>query len=175
MLITAATTCSAQSTRSTCSSSRVWRGNGRCRMNGYVPPHWVGCRSSQTGACTLCGQILPRCIICAYSTLMRSLTIELIAGLRHVEARFSSAHAHDRDEMDPIPPHAAPSDTIEQAYICCLTCRHGGGCFEQLAGQRKLISGHANHILPWFQGGLDGEGAHDVCPVAGCPCECANI
>ena len=34
--------------------------------------------------------------------------------------------------------------------------------------------GHADHILPWFQGGLDGEPAHDTCPVSLCECECAN-
>lgn len=35
--------------------------------------------------------------------------------------------------------------------------------------------GHANHILPWFEGGLDGTPGHDVCAVAGCDCECANL
>lgn len=35
--------------------------------------------------------------------------------------------------------------------------------------------GHANHILPWFEGGLDGGIAHSVCAVADCDCECANI
>lgn len=52
------------------------------------------------------------------------------------------------------------ADTLDEAYVCCLSCRHGG---------------HANHILPWFNGGLDGEPAHDKCAVAGCECECANI
>jgi hypothetical protein len=69
-------------------------------------------------------------------------------------------------------------DTIDQAYVCCLTCRHGGESgldyYSILDGQLTVL-GHANHIVPWFQGGLDGEPGHDTCPVAGCPCECANI
>ena len=85
----------------------------------------------------------------------------LTLGLRHVESNFSTAHAHDNDDHDDIVfTPLNPSDTIDAAYICCLTCRHGG---------------HANHIIPWFQGGLDGAEPHDVCPVAGCSCECANI
>ncbi|KAK4686827.1 SEA/GATOR complex protein SEA4/MIOS, partial [Tremellales sp. Uapishka_1] len=37
------------------------------------------------------------------------------------------------------------------------------------------VIGHANHILPWFHGGLQGEPAHSQCPVSGCKCECATI
>lgn len=40
---------------------------------------------------------------------------------------------------------------------------------------KKKKKGHANHILPWFEGGLDGGIAHSVCAVADCDCECANI
>ncbi|ORX34788.1 hypothetical protein BD324DRAFT_593880 [Kockovaella imperatae] len=83
--------------------------------------------------CTYCGQALPRCVIC----------------LRHVE----SMHRDDWDEWVDI------GDTIDQAYVCCLTCRHGG---------------HANHILPWFEG-EQGEGGNSVCPVSGCDCHCAEI
>lgn len=35
--------------------------------------------------------------------------------------------------------------------------------------------GHVAHILGWFEGGLDGEPAHDICPVAGCDCQCASL
>lgn len=52
------------------------------------------------------------------------------------------------------------ADTMDTAYVACQTCRHGG---------------HASHILAWFEGGLDGEPAHDVCPVAGCDCQCGNL
>ena len=51
------------------------------------------------------------------------------------------------------------ADTIDQAYVCCLTCRHGG---------------HACHILPWFEG-EEGVGGNSVCPVSGCDCNCADI
>jgi hypothetical protein len=85
-------------------------------------------------------------------------------GLLHVQPRFA-------DPWEEEPSLAGKShvmssaftdspDTLDAAYVCCLTCRHGG---------------HANHILPWFNGGLDGEPGHDQCAVAGCNCECANI
>ncbi|KAL7418703.1 hypothetical protein Q5752_006386 [Cryptotrichosporon argae] len=52
------------------------------------------------------------------------------------------------------------ADSIDAAYVSCNTCRHGG---------------HAAHILAWFEGGLDGEPARDVCAVAGCKCRCASL
>lgn len=52
------------------------------------------------------------------------------------------------------------SDTMEDAYVACQTCRHGG---------------HTSHILGWFEGGLDGEPPHDMCPVSGCSCMCASL
>ncbi len=98
--------------------------------------------------------------------------------LRHVEAKFSSAHAQDRDDLDDVSTtRLLPSDTIDQAYVCCMTCRHGGEFFDSFgtAGRWADVIGHANHVIAWFNGGLDGEGGHDTCPVAGCACECANI
>ncbi|ESK97742.1 wd repeat protein [Moniliophthora roreri MCA 2997] len=52
-------------------------------------------------------------------------------------------------------------DTIDEAIVICQTCRHGG---------------HASHIIGWFFGesAEDGDGGHDVCPVADCDCRCAN-
>lgn len=58
------------------------------------------------------------------------------------------------------PPKNESADTMEDAYVACQTCRHGG---------------HASHILGWFEGGLDGEPPHDMCPVAGCSCQCAAL
>lgn len=49
-------------------------------------------------------------------------------------------------------------DTIDDAIVFCLTCRHGG---------------HAAHILEWFYGS-DGGRAHGMCAVAGCACRCAD-
>ncbi|BEI89570.1 uncharacterized protein CcaverHIS019_0209320 [Cutaneotrichosporon cavernicola] len=58
------------------------------------------------------------------------------------------------------PPRDESADTMEDAYVACQTCRHGG---------------HAKHILGWFEGGLDGGPSHDICPVAGCSCQCAAL
>ena len=47
------------------------------------------------------------------------------------------------------------SDTIDDAFLFCQTCRHGG---------------HASHIMEWFYGeGSDGERR---CPIADCECSC---
>ncbi|GMK59926.1 hypothetical protein CspeluHIS016_0901430 [Cutaneotrichosporon spelunceum] len=58
------------------------------------------------------------------------------------------------------PPKNESADTMEDAYVACQTCRHGG---------------HATHILGWFEGGLDGGPPHEMCPVAGCSCQCASM
>lgn len=96
----------------------------------------VGWPSERTTVCVYCQAPLPRCVIC----------------LLHVDPHRPPVDDGER------PGHV--TDTIDSAYVFCLTCRHGG---------------HANHILPWFEGGLDGGIAHSVCAVADCDCECANI
>jgi len=51
-------------------------------------------------------------------------------------------------------------DTIDESFIWCQNCRHGG---------------HASHILAWFYGAEDGFGrAHDTCPVEQCDCRCVE-
>lgn len=60
--------------------------------------------------------------------------------------------------VDPDPDDSK-GDGLENAYVTCQNCRHGG---------------HASHILAWFEGGLDGEPEHEACPVSGCECKCAQ-
>ncbi|WVF65929.1 hypothetical protein IAT40_000667 [Kwoniella sp. CBS 6097] len=98
----------------------------------------VGWPSERTTTCMYCSSALPRCVIC----------------LMHVDPQRPPPPQGESDRVDHV------SDTIDAAYVCCLTCRHGG---------------HASHILPWFEGGLDGGVPHTKCPVAGCECECANV
>ncbi|WRT63824.1 uncharacterized protein IL334_000749 [Kwoniella shivajii] len=100
----------------------------------------VGWPSERTTTCMYCSSALPRCVIC----------------LTHVDPQRPPPLTGNGE--DDHPEHI--SDTIDAAYVCCLTCRHGG---------------HANHILPWFEGGLDGGIPHSKCPVSGCECECASI
>nr|XP_019014511.1 uncharacterized protein I206_00593 [Kwoniella pini CBS 10737]OCF53292.1 hypothetical protein I206_00593 [Kwoniella pini CBS 10737] len=100
----------------------------------------VGWPSERTTTCMYCSAALPRCVIC----------------LMHVDPqRPPPANGHGPEERP-----ENMTDTIDAAYVCCLTCRHGG---------------HASHILPWFEGGLDGGVPHSKCPVSGCDCECANL
>ncbi|WWD08951.1 hypothetical protein V865_007066 [Kwoniella europaea PYCC6329] len=100
----------------------------------------VGWPSERTTTCMYCSAALPRCVIC----------------LMHVDPQRPPPLTGGEEEH---PEHI--TDTIDAAYVCCLTCRHGG---------------HASHILPWFEGGLDGHGLpHSKCPVMGCECECASL
>ncbi|WVO16751.1 hypothetical protein L204_104435 [Cryptococcus depauperatus] len=96
----------------------------------------VGWPSERTTVCMYCQNPLPRCDIC----------------LLHVDPY--------RPPSDVLEDTAYINDTIDAAYVFCMTCRHGG---------------HACHVLPWFEGDLDGLPPHVVCPVAGCDCECADI
>ncbi|ORY34245.1 hypothetical protein BCR39DRAFT_517213 [Naematelia encephala] len=100
--------------------------------------------SERTKACSLCAQVLPRCCICLTHVSPPHLDDA------HTSTRRGSWEARGGKN----------SDALDGAYVCCLTCRHGG---------------HANHILSWFEGGLDGTEGHDTCPVAGCSCACANL
>ncbi|WVQ80889.1 hypothetical protein IAT38_002996 [Cryptococcus sp. DSM 104549] len=106
------------------------------RKNAVRGTPTVGLPSERTTACMYCQTPLPRCVVC----------------LLHVDPyRPPTTDIEGPDHI---------TDTIDAAYVFCLTCRHGG---------------HANHILPWFEGGLDGGIPHSVCPVAGCECECATV
>ncbi|WWC85838.1 uncharacterized protein L201_000705 [Kwoniella dendrophila CBS 6074] len=107
-------------------------------IKGHVNVGWP---SERTTTCMYCSAALPRCVIC----------------LMHVDPQRPPPLTGSGIEDD-HPEHI--TDTIDAAYVCCLTCRHGG---------------HASHILPWFEGGLDGGLPHSKCPVYGCECECASL
>ena len=53
------------------------------------------------------------------------------------------------------------SDTIDDAFIFCQTCRHGG---------------HASHIIEWFYAQIgddeDSMRTRRTCPVSDCECYC---
>ncbi|KIK67254.1 hypothetical protein GYMLUDRAFT_37335 [Collybiopsis luxurians FD-317 M1] len=90
-------------------------------------------------ACPNCGRALPRCSICL-------MTLGIVQdSYRETEL----AHSRHRD-------------TIDDALVTCMNCRHGG---------------HASHILEWFFGNIELDGqagvSHKVCAVADCNCQCA--
>ncbi|WVR03585.1 hypothetical protein IAU60_000577 [Kwoniella sp. DSM 27419] len=114
------------------SESRLHR---KLAMRGNVNSGWPNERAT---TCMYCSSALPRCVIC----------------LMHVDPQRPPPLTGEGDHPEHV------SDNIDAAYVCCLSCRHGG---------------HASHILPWFAGGVDGSLGHLKCPVAGCECECANI
>ncbi|KAJ3852157.1 hypothetical protein EV368DRAFT_41612 [Lentinula lateritia] len=90
--------------------------------------------------CPNCGRALPRCSIC--------LMILSIVPDAHREAELLLNHSQHRD-----------NDTIDDAILLCLGCRHGG---------------HASHILQWFFGQDGAVLSHRVCPVADCAHQCGN-
>ncbi len=49
------------------------------------------------------------------------------------------------------------ADTLDDAFIFCQACRHGG---------------HAAHIIEWFFGDGDESRPRRTCPVADCDCFC---
>ncbi|KAJ3748918.1 hypothetical protein DFH05DRAFT_1388833 [Lentinula detonsa] len=84
--------------------------------------------------CPHCGRALPRCSICL-------MTLGIVPD------------AHRETDLTQY------QDTIDDAILLCLGCRHGG---------------HASHILQWFFG-EDGTVLSDrVCPVADCAHQCGN-
>lgn len=75
----------------------------------------------------------------------------------HTRGYSAAGQPHDDELLDS--PHGM--DTLDSMYVACQTCRHGG---------------HANHVLAWFEGGLDADvPGHDICAVKGCGCRCASI
>ncbi|KAH7107973.1 hypothetical protein BKA62DRAFT_680564 [Auriculariales sp. MPI-PUGE-AT-0066] len=95
--------------------------------------------------CPTCKKALPRCVICL---LGLEVPPEDVRGTSSIGL-------------------GGPQDTVDQAFIFCQTCRHGG---------------HASHVLEWFFGNSstdeDGPGpkeTHDVCAAGDCECRCADL
>ncbi|KZV83686.1 WD40 repeat-like protein [Exidia glandulosa HHB12029] len=96
--------------------------------------------------CPTCKKPFPRCVICM-------LALEVPAE----DVRASNLGAN-----------STPHDTVDDGFIFCSTCRHGG---------------HARHVLEWFFGSSEGEDgsiapeaeAHEVCAVGECDCRCADL
>ncbi|EJD52310.1 hypothetical protein AURDEDRAFT_158037 [Auricularia subglabra TFB-10046 SS5] len=95
--------------------------------------------------CPTCKRPFPRCVICL-------LGLDVPAE----DVRGSSLGGH-----------VSPHDTVDDGFIFCQTCRHGG---------------HARHVLEWFFGSSDmddssvvGVESHDVCAVGDCDCRCADL
>ncbi|KAJ3830143.1 hypothetical protein EV361DRAFT_794233 [Lentinula raphanica] len=85
-------------------------------------------------ACPHCGRALPRCSICL-------MTLGIVPDA-HREADLTQYR-----------------DTIDDAILLCLGCRHGG---------------HASHILQWFFGEDGNVLSNRICPVADCAHRCGN-
>ncbi|KAJ3724673.1 hypothetical protein C8R42DRAFT_662481 [Lentinula raphanica] len=85
-------------------------------------------------ACPHCGRALPRCSICL-------MTLGIVPDA-HREADLTQYR-----------------DTIDDAILLCLGCRHGG---------------HASHIMQWFFGEDGNVLSNRICPVADCAHQCGN-
>ncbi|KAL5528601.1 hypothetical protein ACEPAF_7737 [Sanghuangporus sanghuang] len=87
----------------------------------------------RAAACPWCGRALPRCCVCLMSICIIPDT------------------GRDSDHL-----HSSFRDTIDDAFVFCQKCRHGG---------------HASHLMSWFFED-DGSQRHRTCPVADCDCYC---
>ncbi|EJD02917.1 WD40 repeat-like protein [Fomitiporia mediterranea MF3/22] len=97
------------------------------------PQEPIAMQRRRAAACPWCGRALPRCAVCLMSVCVIPDT-----GL----------------ETDAL--HSSFRDTIDDAFVFCQKCRHGG---------------HASHIIFWFFK-EDGTRRHRTCPVADCDCYC---
>ncbi|KAI5123084.1 hypothetical protein M0805_000518 [Coniferiporia weirii] len=97
------------------------------------PQEPIAMQRKRAAACPWCGRALPRCSVC-----LMSVCIVPDSG-------------RENDLL-----HSSFRDTIDDAFVFCQTCRHGG---------------HAAHIIEWFFG-EDGDRRRRTCPVADCDCYC---
>ncbi|KAJ4483259.1 hypothetical protein J3R30DRAFT_3284977 [Lentinula aciculospora] len=110
--------------------------------------------ASNTGptTCPNCGRALPRCSICL-------MTLGIVPdAYREIELSHSQYRGKSQSRLcfDMIKYSA---DTMDDAILLCLGCRHGG---------------HASHILQWFFGQDGAILSHRLCPVADCAHQCGN-
>jgi len=88
----------------------------------------------RSASCPWCGRALPRCSVCLMS-------VGIIPDCGRENGQL----------------HSSFRDTLDDAFIFCQACRHGG---------------HAAHIIEWFFGDGDESRPRRTCPVADCDCFC---
>lgn len=112
--------------------------------------------------CPTCKSPFPRCVICM-------LALEVPPE----DARASNLAASSSPHGASLNTHSSyytdtPTDTVDDGFIFCNTCRHGG---------------HARHVLEWFFGSSEVDDgsvapdteAHELCAVGDCDCRCADL